>query len=1365
MKRILIAILLMLPFTAGSVAPEYSVSHLGVERGLSNNHIVSIAQDKQGFIWIATDEGLNRFDGHTFKTYFKEEDPSSGGLTGNELNAVLDDPRRPIIWIATQRAGLNGYDYESDTFISYRHKEGESTSLVTDDVTALTAASDGGIWVATFWGGIDHFDPDSGIFTHYNSETVAGLPGAPVWSVADGNDGFLYVGHEHAGFSIIDLDRMTAHNFMPEPGNPRSLPSGNIHTVYRDSVNNIWLGSGSGPVLFNQDDSTFTSLSDMHPSLDHPVVDIRQFGGNQLWMAMESGGVAVIDLTDSIYTMPDKLAPRIVNSMGMNPVHGDAYLSSPSVRCLFEDNYHNVWAGSWGGGLNLISMSPPAFRNYATIPASREGEVFSTNSVLTVLPDGRRHLWIGRDGGGLTMLDDSRKPVTYTREGGNLPGDVVQASYRDRNGDLWFGFFQAGAGRFNPLTKRIEQIFPSGKQPDVRDITGDSKGNIILGTSEGVYVYDPSTHSLKGPRRIGNNLIRKVFALDNGGYLIGTFGSGLLLTDSAFHRLRVMDIFSGLPSNTVNDIFRSRDGTMWVATGEGLLRFDDFSNHPDSYTVLNRAKGLGNSHVQAVTQDRSGNIWVSTNGGISCVQGDSITNYSYRDRVPLGNFLGRSVASDPQGNLYFGGISGLCMFNPRKVLEEVTPPEAVIVELSVLSRNGSPSASPREMSVRGKEKIQLNAGDNSFDLSFTTRNMALAGEVEYAWQLEGFDNRWTVVSEGNRVSFRDLPAGSYTFHVKTRLRNQAWGEPTSLKIVIRPPFWLSWWAWSLYVVIALAIVGGLLYLYQKRVRAEALLRAEKERSHQEKELNDERLRFYTNITHELRTPLTLIVGPIDDLARDKSLPERERKNLEMVNRNTRRLLDLVNRILEFRKTETQNRRLCVRRGNLAAVVYEVALKYKELNRRSEVVVSIDVEPSEIQALFDKEVVTVVIDNLMSNAMKYTPSGQVSVKCRAEAGEVRITVSDTGVGIAPQALDHIFERYYQERGSHQAAGTGIGLALVKNLVTLHHGSVSVTSEVGEGTEFVVTFPLSDSYPEALHTEEVTEAGNAVGEPTPQPDSETKPMVLVVEDNADIRDYIRQSFTDLYDIRCAGDGREGLEMAQELIPAIIVSDVMMPVMDGVEMTRRLKGDLRTSHIPVILLTAKESESDRAEGYKSGADSYLTKPFSSSLLQSRINNLLLQRLKLTSHFSSRPAPAIEEGDNSIEAKREKLKHSLSEVDREFVDKLTRTITDNLPGENVDVNFVSDAMCMSTSTLYRKVKAITGISPNEYIRKTKMQLAERYMLEGNCTLAEISFKIGINSVPYFRQCFKEEFGMTPSDYLKRISSPEGGEQDKNGE
>ena len=1329
-----------------------SLSRLGVERGLSNNHVVGITQDKQGYIWIATDEGLNRFDGHNFKTFYKDELSKAPGLTGNELNYIIDDPKRPILWVATQRAGLNAYNYETDTFTTYVHDPNDPASLVTNDVTCIAPAADGKIWVSTYWKGVDLLDPETGKFEHYNYETVKEMPNSAIMSVLDGGDGFLYLAHEHGGFTIVDIAKRTARNFLPEKDNPGSLPSADLSTVYRDSLGNIWLGGLNGLTLFNHDDNTFIDISKDIPELRYPVSDIRQFSDGKLWVAMERGGLASIDLGESLFGKDSGKGVTVIPS-GTS----EGMLSSPSVRSVFQDKYSNIWAGTWGGGINLLTPTLPAFRLHESSVLSSSGQVTADNSVFTVLYDRDHRLWVGCDRGGLQVFDGDRKLHDYTRADG-LTGDVAQAAWQSPDGTLWFGFFNGGMSYLKPGSSRFESVFPKGSAVDVRNIVGDDSGRLLIGTSVGMWKYDPSSKALKGPFGVGNGLVRKVFPIEPNRILIGTFGSGLVITDSLFNEIDHLDVNRGLPSNTVNDIFRSRDGAIWVATGEGLLKFADFAKHPDKFELINRASGLGNSHVHAIAQDRAGNIWVSTNGGISCVEGEKILSYSHRDHIPLGNFLPHSVTTDQQGNIYFGGISGLCVFSPVKVLEQMPAPPAVITELQVLNPSNHSYVNPEVIQLTDKKSVKLKPYQNSFDIYFTTGNFAIAREVEYEYMLEGLDNNWVMARNGNVASYRALPAGSYVFKVRTRLRNQEWGEVSEVKIQVPYPMWLTWWAKVIYIALILVLIGFLLYFYKEHVKSEARYKAEKERHAKEQELNDERLRFYTNITHELRTPLTLILGPLEDVVKSNKLPSKEGKNLQMVHRNAERLLDLVNRLLDFRKTETSNRKLCVRHGNLAATVFEVALKYKELNRNDKVKVDVTTECGELDILYDKEVVTVILDNLISNAVKYTPEGHVDVSLKKEGNRAVIKVSDTGLGISKDAVSHIFDRYYQEGGPHQAAGTGIGLALVKNLVALHHATISVVSEPGKGTTFTVTLPLDDEYPEALHTEEgaKTLPQDEEAVPVVQPESDRKPLVLVVEDNADIRDYVKQSFTDLYDVRLAANGEEGLRMALEIMPSVVVSDIMMPVMDGVELTRRLKADVRTSHIPVILLTAKAGDEAREEGYASGADSYLIKPFSASLLQTRINNLLFQRAKLTEMYASQSAPVKAETGDSLEAKRKKLLKSLSDVDREFVEKLTKVIKDNVPAENVDVNFLSGALCMSSSTLYRKVKAVTGLSPNEYIRKTKMQMAEELLLGGHFTMSEIAYKVGLNSTAYFRICFKEEFGMNPSEYVKKLSETE---------
>ena len=536
-----------------------------------------------------------------------------------------------------------------------------------------------------------------------------------------------------------------------------------------------------------------------------------------------------------------------------------------------------------------------------------------------------------------------------------------------------------------------------------------------------------------------------------------------------------------------------------------------------------------------------------------------------------------------------------------------------------------------------------------------------------------------------------------------------------------------------------------------------LYELEKKNHEQEEELNNERLRFFTNITHELRTPLTLILGPLEDLQEDKDLLPYQQKKISIIHNSAIRLLNLINQILEFRKTETQNKKLCVSKDNLAALVTEVGLKYKELNPKKNIEFNIAIESDPLPLYFDKEIITIILDNLISNAINYTEKGYINIslytirKNNTDYAEIR--VSDTGQGIPSEELPHIFERYYQAKNDRQVSGTGIGLALVKNLVKLHQGEIHAESILGKGSSFRFSLIINNIYPNALHTDSEEKEQNSNHDTESAEDSMLnnnisgeKPILLVVEDNPDICEYISESFSDSFEVITAEEGEAGYRMAISQIPDIIVTDIMMAGMDGITFCKIIKGDVRTSHIPVIMLTAKDSLQNKEEGYLAGADSYLTKPFSASLLRSRIHNLLESRKKLANQFSNNL--------NINSDKRIILHESLNQLDNEFIQKITQIIEDNLKSEKIDVTYLADKLCMSKSTLYRKIKALTGISTNEYVRKIKMQNAEKLMLEGRYTISEIAFRVGMNSPVYFRQCFKEEFGISPSEYLKHLKS-----------
>lgn len=534
------------------------------------------------------------------------------------------------------------------------------------------------------------------------------------------------------------------------------------------------------------------------------------------------------------------------------------------------------------------------------------------------------------------------------------------------------------------------------------------------------------------------------------------------------------------------------------------------------------------------------------------------------------------------------------------------------------------------------------------------------------------------------------------------------------------------------------------------------LEMEKRSRQKEQELNNERLRFYTNIAHELRTPLTLIIGPLEDLKDNKDIPAAFRTKIQTIYRSAVQLLNLINQLMEFRKTETQNRQLTVSKGNLSNLITEIGLRYKELNRNEHVRVNIEVELVQENIYFDADIITIILNNLLSNAIKYTPAGQITLSMHRIKVDgisyIEMIVADTGYGIDAESLPHIYDRYYQSKGKHQASGTGIGLALVKSLVDLHHGSLEVESAVEKGTTFRFRIQTDYNYPEALHKEE--KVVTVAKETAEEVESESaSPILLVVEDNADIREYIANELHDSYKILQANDGKEGLTLALRYTPNIIVSDIMMPEMDGIAMCKAIKENMNTSHIPVILLTAKDSIQDKEEGYDSGADSYLTKPFSAKLLRSRIKNLLETRKRLARQIVENVPPTVAENTGN----RQSLSSphpQLNRLDKAFLSKLTSLIEDNLDEEKIDTAFMTDRMNMSYSTFYRKVKALTELTPNEFVRKIKLKNSALLLQTGEYSIQEAAMRTGFNNMAHFRDCFKEEFGVLPSEYMRQYKN-----------
>jgi len=868
------------------------------------------------------------------------------------------------------------------------------------------------------------------------------------------------------------------------------------------------------------------------------------------------------------------------------------------------------------------------------------------------------------------------------------------------------------------------------------------------------------------------------------------------------YQVRPLDLEQGLSCNYVVSIAQDKYGFLWFATEEGLNRFD--GNSFFTYYKQRDRKGISSSELNCVIDDaKEPVVWIGTkNDGLNSFnyQTEEWHSYKHDGKNPSSIATNDITHITPSANgklwitTYWKGVElfdpetgrfvhfdkdrvqGLpdnqlwCVLdlgNGNLLVGHVKSGLSIIDTQHLTARNFKHNAKDI-YSISGNEVICLyrdkkgtiwigtNVGIDIYD-PLSQRFLHVADQTIKNHRIFDFcelpNGNMLVATEQMGIAVLDVVNKSFTASTQIPWSS----EIAEFTIIVRPPFWLSWWAKLCYTLFVLAIVYLALRIYQRHLRLKFELKAEKVHHEKEQKLNEERLRFFTNITHELRTPLTLILGPLDDISHSSDITKAVKHKLAVIHQSAVRLNELITQILEFRKTETDNRQLRVVKANVVDAVHEISLKYEELAQKPDVAIKFVAPENPIMMYIDKEVIAIILDNLVSNAIKYTDQGNIDISVeRRRSGErhlVDITVSDTGHGISAKALPHIFDRYYQENGTHQASGTGIGLSLVKKLVTLHHGEVKVESNLEQGTSFIVTLDENEIYPDALRGDENASAklqGNDAAsgvlnlEEAVLSVENGKPLLLVVEDNREILDYVAESFIDEFDVLKAGDGREGLALALDKVPDVIISDVMMPNMDGNAMCRALKKDIRTSHIPIILLTAKDSFEAKEKGYDSGADSYITKPFTHSLLRSRILNLLQQR--------RRDKMLIQESkETNLAQKKEQLRESLNKVDQEFFDKLNKLIEENISGD-VDVNLIASNLAVSTSTLYRKMKALTGISTNEYIRKYKMQYAEHLLLEGKYSISEISFMVGMNSVAYFRRCFKAEYGEIPSEYLKKL-------------
>ncbi len=1355
------------------------------ENGLPQEHVFAILEDQKGFLWLGMESGLARYDGYSFKTYAHNPEDSTS-ISSNIIRAIFQD-KKGYIWIGTDGGGLSRFNPQTEQFSNFKHEPNNLNSLSGNRVYSIAEDKDGAIWVATLTNGLnriifndqDHPHCDSTVcFTRFRfrPNDPESLADDNIWTMIIDRKNRLWAGTVSAGLDMLDLNKPISENspfvhFQNEPDKQHSISSNSVKTVYEDREGILWIGTEfRGLNRFDEASGQFHSWqfrqSDPQSLSNNHVSSILQDRDGFFWVGTNGGGVNIFDREKEIFIRhqytpadPYSLNGNLVNTIhqsrsgilwfgmvnkGVNwidpqkqqikhyyPIAGKpGSLNGNLIKSIYEDKQGEIWIGAYGEGLSHFNPASGKFSNY--LQSIGNGSA-SKNNVQRIFEDSEERFWIGTDGGGLYLFDRRTKifkDFNESADGSKLSGKRVWTICEDLKGNLWIGTADGGLNQYNWENNQFRQ-----------------------------FQFDPSN-----PHSINSNDIRVIYEDHLGILWIGTYGGGLNRfnpADETFIHYTTKSGDTGSISNDIiTDIFESPDKRqLWIGTfGGGLNHFNRVTG---TFTVYREKMGLSNDVVKSIEADLEGNLWISTLKGISKFNPDSKTfiNYSISDGLQGNGFnLGASCLAQT-GAMYFGGTNGINMFFPEKIKERSNESfSCMITDLKIFNR--SIQAGERigkrvilKKVIDEESAITIPHFIDDFAFEFAALDFAASDNVKYAYKMIGIDEKWNYTDANRRyASYSRLAPGKYEFQVRATNTIGSWNaSPTQLKVSILPAPWKTKWAYMLYGLFLLVSIYFIREYYLARFRLKNELRLERLERKKNKELNEMKLRFFTNISHEIRTPLTLILSPIQELITSADVGKEVRDQLQNINRNANRLLLLVNQLLEFRKQEAGYKELKVAKSDFVKFIAEIILSFKEFALQRNIKLSFTHQPEVINLWYDSNKMEKVFFNLLSNAFKFTPNGgHIGIHITQEQKMVKVIVEDTGKGISKKDLPNIFDRFHKFDQDYTGnyLGSGIGLALVKKLIELHHGAISVDSEEEKFARFIIEIPVGVKH---FKEEEVISdykgsehsAHYQIANEKKLPFDETlvpadAPQLLIVEDNSEVRDYLKKIFMEQYRIIEAANGSEGWNLAQMHSPDLIISDIMMPEMDGLELCRKSKTTLETSHIPVILLTARTSLLYQTEGLETGADDYITKPFNLSILQLRVKNLLNSRKRLREKFSQ----------NTL---LEPHEITLTTPDQNFLQRAIEAVEKHMDNSEFDVNILAKETGVSRPVLYRKLPAITDHTPNEFIKVIRLKRAAQILEQVNLPISDVCYRVGFKTPKYFSRCFRDFFGVLPSEYVKQ--------------
>lgn len=1323
--------------------------YLGIEHGLSNNYVTSIFQDKTGFMWFGTFDGLNRYDGYQIKTYRNVPDQLNS-LPDNRIIDITEDTSGNI-WVGT-KVGAAMLDSDEMTFHRLRLAlRNEPVSDIDFSINGFIKSRNGTLYAAAENEGLLQltFSTENGAIAH---------------PIALSNNGNISTDY-HVNCVAIDLDGRI-WLFVQDIGlcyyNPQrnlvqltasQIPPASCMGISPDGY--IWLGTEEGLIRYHPKTKSITPFTIKNGLSHHRIASLHLGSSNKLWIGTDGGGVTVMDLKTGAFE----------HLLGHDE---GGILSSPAVFAIYEDKQSRKWVGTLRGGINIID---PPQKNFEIVRhTTNEGRTSSKNFILSLTEDKRKSLWIGTDGAGLIHWDRRTNKFRYFTDQdtyGSLSSNFVTHIIEENNGLVWVATFGGGINKWNPSTEQFEHYPCIDTELDrnyrnVWQLYEDSSNQLWATTLSGgrPFILNRSTNRFEPISADITNALTMVEETKNI-FWFGNF-SELIRLDLSDGQTTRYDI-----GTSVRCIHIGHDHRLWIGTeGGGLL---EFNKETETFKRYTESDGLPSNVILQLQEDKSGNYWLSTYNGLAKFDPVSGTfrNFHESDGLQSNQFSYNASAKLQSGELAFGGINGFNVFHPDSIDVEFSLPTIALTDFRVNSVfvNKYVAAEKRE-NLSELTNLTIPFKDASITISFSALEFSFPDKIQYAYFLEGWDNDWNDVGSQRTAHYSRLNEGKYLLRMKSTNANGLWSDDErTVELIILPPWWRASWAYCIYLLFS----ASLIYAYITHDRRQTKLKYEVDLARmaieKERELNEKKVSFFTHIAHEFRTPLTLILNPIKELLYG-SQQTVDSKELSPIYRNAKRLLSLVDKLLVFQRTESQFDSLRIARANIKHIVHEVFLCFKQVAASRQITYTFDCPTADVEVYGDREKIEICLINLISNAIKFTPEdGKVAISIVDTEDDIEITVSDSGCGIPNHVGDALFTRFYRDYQGTGAntEGFGIGLYLVKQFIEAHNGDIYYKSTPGKGTKFILRFQKGKAHFEGqLVFEDINEhslfldewigdlssdRGRTATIERTEPVVEIpavisdRPIMLVVDDNEQIREYVSRIFLKECTVYTSANADEAMILIEKYEPNIVITDVVMNGTSGIDLCAAIKNHNLFSHIPIILLSASTSKEIELKGIESGADDYITKPFEQALLKARVQNLLQRSDSLQHYFYN-------------EITLQNNHHKISSEYSEFLNQCIFIVESQLGNPDFNVKVLADEIGMSHSNLYKRIKSISGKSANEFIRFIRLRKVAQTLISTNCTINEAAFDAGFNDIKYFRTQFAKVFGMKPSDYKRRYKS-----------